>query len=314
MNILVTGGAGFIGSHFVLRHVENYPDDTVVVLDLLTYAADKAFLDPVADKITFVEGDIADQALVKRLVEEHGIDTIVDFAAESHVDNSISDATPFLHTNVIGVQSLIEVVKEYPDLLYLHVSTDEVYGDLAEGDPPCTEESPLRPSNPYSASKAAGDLLVLAAIRTHGIRARITRCTNNYGPHQADEKFLPTILRHAMRDEKIPVYGDGKQKRDWLYVTDHTDAIETVLQKGEDSTVYLVSADAERENIETAKLVLDALEKSHDLIEHVTDRPGHDVRYALDSSNTRALGWKPLVSFEQGLQETIAWYEKRYAS
>lgn len=312
MNILVTGGAGFIGSHFVIRHCESYPDDSVVVLDLLTYAADQSFLDSVSDKIAFVQGDIADQGLVTRLVEEHNINAIVDFAAESHVDNSISDATPFLHTNVIGVQSLIEVVKAHPEVLYLHVSTDEVYGDLKDDEPNCTEDSPLRPSNPYSASKAAGDLLVLAAVRTHGIRARITRCTNNYGPHQADEKFLPTIIRNALSDSKIPVYGEGKQKRDWLYVTDHTDAIELALQKGKDGKMYLVSADSERENIDTAKGVLDALEKSHDLIEFVTDRPGHDWRYGLDSSSSRALGWQPKVNFEEGLQKTIEWYQGRY--
>ena len=308
MNILVTGGAGFIGSHYVLRHCESFPDDTVVVLDKLTYAADKSFLDPVSDAITFVEGDIADQALVTKLVEEHNIDTIVDFAAETHVDNSISDATPFLHTNVMGVQSLIEVVKAHPKVLFLHVSTDEVYGDVADGEPGCTVDSPLRPSNPYSASKASGDLLVLAAVRTHGIRARITRCTNNYGPHQAGEKFLPTIIRNAQSDKPIPVYGEGKQKRDWLYVTDHTDAIELVLEKGEDGGVYLISADDEVANIDTAKRVLDAVGKPHDLIEFVTDRPGHDWRYALDSSNTRALGWAPQVSFAEGLEKTVGWY------
>lgn len=311
-NLLVTGAAGFIGSHFVLRHVEKHPEDSIVVLDLLTYAADKSFLDSVIDKITFVEGDIADQALVTKLVEEHAIDTIVNFAAESHVDNSISDATPFLHTNVIGVQSLIEVVKQHPDILLLHISTDEVYGDVAEGDPPCDLNSPLRPSNPYSAAKAGGDLLVLAAVRTHGIRARMTRCTNNYGPHQADEKFLPTVIRSVLSDKQIPIYGDGKQKRDWLYVTDHTDAVELVLEKGEDGNVYLISADSERENIDTATTVLDAIGKSHDLISYVTDRPGHDRRYALDSSTIRSLGWEPKVHFEEGLKETIAWYKEKY--
>lgn len=311
-NLLVTGGAGFIGSHFVLRHREKHPQDKIVVLDLLTYAADKSYLDAVMEKITFVEGDIADQKLVAKLVEEHTIDTIVNFAAESHVDNSISDATPFLHTNVIGVQSLIEVVKQHPHVLLLHISTDEVYGDVADGEEPCDVRSPLRPSNPYSAAKAGGDLLVLAAVRTHGIRARITRCTNNYGPHQAGEKFLPTVIRSVLNDEQIPVYGDGKQKRDWLFVTDHTDAIELVLEKGEDGHVYLISADSERENIATAKAVLDALGKPHDLISFVKDRPGHDRRYALDSSTIRNLGWEPKVSFDDGLKETIAWFKERY--
>lgn len=312
MNLLITGGAGFIGSHFVLRHVAMHPQDHIVVLDLLTYAADRSFLDPVADAITFVEGDIADQKLVTRLLEEHAIDAVVDFAAETHVDNSISDATPFLHTNVIGVQSMIEAIRTRPDTLYLHVSTDEVYGEVRDGDPPCIAESRLCPGNPYSASKASGDLLVQAAVRTHGIRARITRCTNNYGPHQADEKFLPTVIRHALRGKPIPVYGEGKQKRDWLYVTDHTDAIEAVLYKGEDNNIYLISADDERPNLETVQRALDALKLPHDLISFVKDRPGHDWRYALHSGNTRALGWSPKVSFEEGLRATIAWYKKKY--
>lgn len=313
MNLLVTGAAGFIGSHFVLRHVKNHPDDEIVVLDKLTYAADKSFLDPVEDQITFVEGDIADQALVTRLVEDHSIDTIINFAAESHVDNSISDATPFLHTNVIGVQSLVEVVKAHPAILLLHISTDEVYGDVADGAPPCNLNSPLRPSNPYSAAKAGGDLLLMASVRTHGIRARMTRCTNNYGPHQADEKYLPTVIRNVLSDQQIPIYGNGKQKRDWLFVTDHTDAVELVLQKGEDGKTYLISADDERENVQTATEVLDAIDKSHDLISFVKDRPGHDIRYALDNSSAKSLGWSPKVSFEEGLKETIDWYKQKYS-
>ena len=313
MNLLVTGGAGFIGSHFVLRHVDQHPDDHVVVLDKLTYAADKSFLDPVSDAISFIEGDIADQKLVESIVHDHKVDVIVDFAAETHVDNSIAEAAPFLHTNVIGVQALIEVVRKHPALLFLHVSTDEVYGDQSESDHPREPDSPLKPSNPYSASKASGDLLVLAAIRTHNIRARITRCSNNYGPHQAAEKFLPVVIQHALHDQSIPVYGEGKQKRDWLYVTDHTDAIETVLQNGEDGKIYLIGADDERPNIETAKMVLDALGKSHDLISFVTDRPGHDWRYILDSSSTRDLGWKPQVTFADGLREMIEWYTTHFA-
>jgi len=311
MNILVTGGAGFIGSHFVLRHVEQFPNDAVVVLDKLTYAADKSFLDPVADRITFIEGDIADQNLVEKIVQGHSIQTIVDFAAETHVDNSIDDAMPFIHTNILGMHSLIEVCKKNPTILFLHISTDEVYGEVKDGEPPCEVDEPLRPGNPYSASKAAGDLMLLAAVRTFGIKARITRCTNNYGPHQASEKFLPTVIRSVLSDQKIPVYGEGKQKRDWLYVTDHTDAVELVLEKGHDGNIYLISADDERANVDTAKHVLDALGKSHDLISFVKDRPGHDWRYALDSSNTRALGWKPKVSFEEGLAQTVEWYKER---
>ena len=316
MNLLVTGAAGFIGSHFVLRHSAAHPSDAIVVLDKLTYAADKSFLDPIAEQITFVEGDIADQALVTGLVEENQIDTIVNFAAESHVDNSISDATPFLHTNVIGTQALIEVVKAHPEVRLLHISTDEVYGDVSDDDPSCKTEDPLRPSSPYSASKAAAELLVQAAIRTFGIQAVITRCTNNYGPHQADEKFIPTVIRKALNDEPIPVYGTGKNKRDWIHVGDHCDAVEILLGvdwSTDQRTVFNVGIDREYENLEVAKLILDILGKPHDLISFVEDRKGHDWRYAVDSSETRTLGWAPQVEFTEGLKQTIDWYTKKYS-
>lgn len=326
MQLLVTGAAGFIGSHFVLRHVAQYPQDRIVVLDLLTYAGKKEYLEPVLDRITFVQGDIADQALVSSLVEEHGIETIVNFAAETHVDNSISDATPFLHTNVIGTQALIEVVKTHPGIRLLHISTDEVYGDLSDADAPRKVGDPLFPSSPYAASKASAELLVMAAMRTFGIHACVTRCTNNYGPHQADEKFIPTIIRSALRDAPIPVYGNGRNKRDWIYVTDHCDALETILRtpwafwderlqstnphgRPGGGHFFNIGIDREWENIEVVRLVLDCLGKPHELISFVKDRPGHDWRYALDSSATRALGWAPKVSFEQGIRETIAWYK-----
>jgi dTDP-glucose 4,6-dehydratase len=316
MNLLVTGAAGFIGSHFVLRYVASHPDDSVVVLDKLTYAADKSFLDPIAEKITFVEGDIADQELVGKLVIDHSIDTIVNFAAESHVDNSISDATPFLHTNVIGTQAIIEVVKANPKVRLLHISTDEVYGDVGDDDPSCTVDDKLNPSSPYSASKAASEMLVLAAIRTFDIQAVITRCTNNYGPHQADEKFIPTVIRNALQDQPVPIYGTGKNKRDWIYVGDHCDAIETLLTvdwKADQRSIFNVGIDREFENIEVAKMILTLLDKPHDLITFVEDRKGHDWRYAVDSSGTRTLGWSPKMDFEQGLKETIDWYKKKYA-
>ena len=316
MNLLVTGAAGFIGSHFVLRHIKNHPEDTIVVLDKLTYAADKSLLDPIAEQITFVEGDIADQDLMTKLVEDHSIDTIINFAAESHVDNSISDATPFLHTNVIGTQAIIEVVKAHPDVRLLHVSTDEVYGDVGDDDPSCKVTDTLRPSSPYSASKAAAEMLVLAAIRTFAIQAVITRCTNNYGPHQADEKFIPTVIRNALADNPIPIFGTGKNKRDWIYVGDHCDAIETLLTvdwKSDQRTIFNVGIDREFENIEVAKMILTLLGKSHDLISFVEDRKGHDWRYAVDSSETRTLGWAPKMDFEAGLKETIDWYKSKYA-
>lgn len=331
MKLLITGGAGFIGSHFTLRHVAAHPEDTVVVLDKLTYAADKSLLDTVAGVITFMEGDIADQKLVAKIVEGFNIDTIVNFAAESHVDNSISDATPFLHTNVVGTQAIIEVVKTHSGVRLLHISTDEVFGDIADDAAPCNVGDALSPSSPYAASKAAAEMMVLAAMRTFRIHACISRCTNNYGPHQADEKFIPTVIRHALKDEKIPVYGDGKNKRDWLYVTDHCDALEAILatswafwdpevpsvnprHEPGSGHIFHISADDERENIAVATMTLDALGKPQNLIAFVTDRPGHDWRYALDSSNTRKLGWKPKVSFEEGLKTTAEWYVAKYLS
>jgi len=313
MQLLVTGGAGFIGSHFAVRHVEANPGDRVVVLDSLTYAADRSFLAPVESRITFVEGDIADPVILERLVVEHGIEAIVNFAAETHVDRSIQNAVPFLHSNVLGVQAMIELLRRHPKLLLVHVSTDEVYGDLKDGDPPFTLASPLRPSSPYAATKAAGDLLLLAARRTYGVRVRITRCTNNYGPHQDRSKFLPVVISRALAGQKIPVYGQGKQKRDWLYVTDHTDAVELVLRKGEDGGVYLIGADDERPNVEVAKIVLRILGKPESLIQFVTDRPGHDWRYALDASSAKALGWRAAVSFEEGVARTVAWFRQKAA-
>ncbi|MDD5026147.1 MAG: dTDP-glucose 4,6-dehydratase [Candidatus Peribacteraceae bacterium] len=316
MNILVTGGAGFIGSHFVLRHCAQFPKDRLVVLDKLTYAADRHFLDPVKDQITFIEGDIADQTIVFNLLKEKKIDTVVDFAAETHVDNSICDPGPFLQTNVLGVQNLINACRAYPQIRFLHVSTDEVYGDVGDGGQPRTVEDSLIPSSPYAASKAAGDLLIIAAMRTYGIHAAITRCTNNYGPHQAAEKFIPTIIRAALADKPIPVYGNGRNKRDWLFVTDHCDAVEKILSTDwafADATIHSghlfnISADDERENLAVVRAILEILGKPENLISFVSDRPGHDWRYALDSSPTRALGWAPKVPFEKGLEETVQWY------
>lgn len=328
MKLLVTGGAGFIGSHFVLRHVASHPKDTMVVLDKMTYAANPKFLDSVKSKITIVEGDIADQNLVSSLIEKHGIDTIINFAAESHVDNSINDATPFLHTNVIGVQALIEVLKKHKNVRMLHISTDEVYGDISDEDAPRKVEDPLFPSSPYAASKASSEMLLLAAMRTFKLHICISRCTNNYGPHQASEKFIPTVIRTALADKPIPVYGNGKNKRDWLYVTDHCNAIETILKTDwafwDDKVastnptdtpgsghIFNVGIDREFENIEVAKMILDILGKPHSLLSFVPDRKGHDWRYAVDSSNTRKLGWKPTVSFEDGLKKTVEWYKNR---
>ncbi len=329
MNLLVTGGAGFIGSHFVLRHKEAAPDDTIVVLDKLTYAGNKAFLDSVIDRIRFVQGDIADPELVRALVTKYAIDTIINFAAETHVDRSIKNAVPFLHTNILGVQALIEVCRAYPEVRLFHISTDEVYGDIEDKDPPRKVSDLLLPSSPYAASKAAGEMLLMAGMRTFGIKACVSRCTNNYGPHQAGEKFIPTVIRSALENKPIPVYGKGKNKRDWLYVADHCDALEKILatpwafddtlsnpdgSKAKSGHLFNISADNEYENIDVAKMILKVMGKPESLISFVTDRPGHDWRYALDSSNTRALGWKPKVSFEEGLKKTVEWYKSPKAS
>jgi len=323
MRLLVTGGAGFIGSHFVLRHSEQCLTDSLVVLDKLTYAGDRSLLDPVQDRIAFVQGDIADQELVQRLVAEHRVDTIVNFAAETHVDNSIAEAAPFLHTNVIGTQALIEVCKRNPGLRLLHISTDEVYGDIDDNDPPRTVGDPLAPSSPYAASKAAAEMLVMAAMRTFGIHACVTRCTNNYGPHQADEKFIPVVIRHALRNEPVPIYAQGKNKRDWLYVTDHCDALELLLRTpwafhddaiGGAGHFFNISADTEQENIAVARMILDLLGKPHNLLSFVQDRPGHDWRYALNSDAIRKLGWAPAVSFPEGIKRTVAWYQRKYGA
>lgn len=313
MKLLVTGAAGFIGSHFVLRHVATHPTDHIVVLDKLTYAADKAYLEPVAKKIIFQKGDIADTALVASLVAEHGIDTIVNFAAETHVDRSIVDAHPFLHTNVLGVQSILDVCRAHPQVKLLHVSTDEVYGDLTDDEQPKKIDDALKPSSPYAASKASGDFLVLAAARTHGLKAVISRCTNNFGPHQAKEKFIPTVIRMALTDKPVPIYAEGKNKRDWLFVTDHCDALEVILASStafDSCKVFHVSADSERRNLDVAKEILKILGKPESLLTFVKDRPGHDWRYALDSSDTKKLGWKPSIIFEDGLRETVEWCKK----
>ncbi len=313
-SILITGAAGFIGSHFALEHARAHPSDSIVVLDKLTYAADRTYLDPIANHITFIVGDIADPVLVAKILKDHAIDTIVNFAAETHVDRSISDPSPFLHTNVTGVQNLLNICRTYPSVRLLHVSTDEVYGDLRDRDAPKKTDDPLRPSSPYAASKAAGDLLVQASARTYGIKAAISRCTNNFGPHQASEKFIPTVIRCALNDQPIPIYASGKNKRDWLYVTDHCSALEAILAHGaafDSCSTFNVSADSEKENLDVAKAILKILKKPESLLSFVQDRLGHDWRYALDSSGTRMLGWKPVISFEEGLTKTVEWYRNR---
>jgi len=305
MKLLVTGGAGFIGSHFVKRALAAGND--VVVLDKLTYSGNKANLD--GCEAGFVEADICDADSVRRAAE--GCDAIVNFAAETHVDRSILGAAEFVQTNVFGSVVLTEVARDL-EIRLVHVSTDEVYGDLDRGGS-VVEDDPLRPSSPYSASKAAGDLQVLAAVRTFGVNASITRGSNTYGPNQYPEKLIPLFVTNALDGEPLPVYGDGRQIRDWLHVEDHAAAIDLVLREGKAGEIYNVGGGEEVENIEITGRILELTGADANLVRHVADRPGHDRRYALDWSKARALGWQPRRRLEEALPETVAWYRENRA-
>ncbi len=323
-NILVTGGAGFIGSNFVQYILEHSDIVRVLNLDLLTYAGNLANLKKCENdkRYTFVRGDIRNRDLLNQLFVEYEIDTVVHFAAESHVDRSITEPEIFLTTNVLGTQALLDAAKdawklepdnkysqEYKeDVRFLQVSTDEVYGALGK-EGMFTESTPLAPNSPYSASKASADMVVRAYHNTFGLPVNITRCSNNYGPYQFPEKLIPLMIHNAQNDKALPVYGDGMQVRDWLHVKDHCAAIWTVLQKGRIGEVYNVGGNNEKANIEIVKLILQQLGKPESLIEYVQDRPGHDRRYAIDNTKiTTELGWQPEYTFEQGIQETIEWY------
>ncbi len=308
--LLVTGGCGFIGSNFVRLEVESYPDVEVTNLDALTYAGNPDNLADLADhpRYRFVKGDVADAPLVRALLAE-GFDAVVHFAAESHVDRSIGDATPFLHTNVVGTQTLLDAARLAGTPRYVQVSTDEVYGTLAPDDPPFTETTPLAPNSPYAASKAGADLLVRAAHHTHGMDTVITRCSNNYGPYQFPEKLIPLFITNALSDTPLPVYGDGRQVRDWIHVMDHCRGVDAALRRGRAGAIYNFGGRSERYNLDVTHLVLKLTGKPATLIRHVTDRPGHDRRYAVECGLAeRELGWRPTVSFEEGLAETVAWY------
>ncbi len=315
MNILVTGGAGFIGSnfvHLVLRETQH----RIVNFDLLTYAGRRANCaeHEGSNRYAFVQGDIADAAAVRRVIAEHAIDAIVNFAAESHVDRSIHDASSFIRTNILGTQVLLDIAREAKIGRFVHVSTDEVYGDLQADEPAFTEQSPIKPSSPYAASKASADLLVLAAFRTHAYPAVITRCSNNYGPYQFPEKFIPLAISRARAGEPIPVYGQGTNVRDWIQVEDHCRGVLAALERGKPGRVYNFGGEAERQNIEVVKTILKLLGCPETLLRFVTDRPGHDLRYAMNFARAKAeLGWQPRVTFETGLRDTIAWYEKNEA-
>lgn len=313
MKILVTGGAGFIGGNFVQHMVNKYPQDKIINLDLLTYAGNLETLKPVEDKpnYKFVRGDIADRDFVMDLFDRERPDHVVNFAAESHVDRSITDPGVFVRTNVMGTQVLLDASKEYGVQRYHQVSTDEVYGDLPLDRPDLFfhEDTPLHTSSPYSSSKASADLFVLAYERTYGLPVTISRCSNNYGPYHFPEKLIPLIISRALADEKLPVYGKGENVRDWLHVSDHCEAIDLILHKGKPGEVYNVGGHNEKTNLEVVKTILKALDKPESLIEFVTDRPGHDLRYAIDPTKLETeLGWKPKYTFETGIRQTIDWY------
>jgi dTDP-glucose 4,6-dehydratase len=310
MNLLVTGGAGFIGSNFIRYILDTYPEYRVVNLDKLTYAGNLENLtgidkDP---RYAFEKGDICDKSRVQMCIVRYDIDMIVHFAAESHVDRSILGASEFVQTNVVGTNVLLEVVKELKLKRFLQVSTDEVYGSLGAAGL-FTEETSLHPNSPYSASKASADMLALAYHHTFGLPIVVTRCSNNYGPYQFPEKLIPLMIANALNDKPLPVYGDGKNVRDWLHVRDHCSAIDTVLHRGRIGEVYNIGGNNEKVNIEIVKLILQNLGKPESLITYVEDRLGHDRRYAIDSGKIQnELGWKPVYTFERGIAETIQWY------
>lgn len=322
-NILVTGGAGFIGSNFVKYMLETY-DYNIINIDALTYAGNLENLTDVENnfKYKFIKADIRDREVLNRIFDEYHIDTVVNFAAESHVDRSIEDPELFLSTNVLGTQALLDTAKKYwkinPEnkhcrlfkegVKYLQVSTDEVYGTLGKNGM-FTETTPLAPNSPYSASKTSADLIVRAYHETFGMPINITRCSNNYGPYQFPEKLIPLMINNCLNDKALPVYGDGMQIRDWLHVKDHCTGIDTVLHKGKIGEIYNIGGNNEKANLEIVKLIINNLGKSEELIKYVQDRPGHDRRYAIDNTKiTTELGWSPSYTFEQGIKETIEWY------
>jgi dTDP-glucose 4,6-dehydratase len=306
MKLLIAGGAGFIGSTYVRLRLERQPGDTVRVLDKLTYAGRRENLEGLpAERFELVEGDIADREVAGGAV--HGCDAVVNFAAESHVDRSIESPGEFIQTEVFGTYVLLEAARD-AGIRHLQVSTDEVYGDLEQGS--ATETSPLEPSSPYSASKAGGDLLVSAFARTYGAEALIIRASNNYGPRQHPEKLIPLCILNALAGDPLPVYGDGMQVRNWLYVEDCCSAIDTVLDRGEPAQVYNVGGPDELPNIDVVKRILELTGRDESLIEHVRDRPGHDRRYSLSSERLRGLGWEPAVAFAEGIERTVSWYRE----
>lgn len=313
MKIIVTGGAGFIGGNFVHYMLGKYNDYQIICLDALTYAGNMETIEPVMDNphFTFIKGDIADREFIYQLFEQENPDIIVNFAAESHVDRSIENPGIFLQTNVVGTGVLLDACRKFGIQRYHQVSTDEVYGDLPLDRPDLffTEGTPIHASSPYSASKASSDLMVQAYHRTFGIPVTISRCSNNYGPYHFPEKLIPLMIANALADKELPVYGKGENVRDWLYVEDHCSAIERIIHDGKVGEVYNVGGHNEKTNLEVVQVILKELGKSEDLIHYVTDRPGHDMRYAIDPSKIKAeLGWEPTTCFDEGIKKTIKWY------
>lgn len=313
MKILVTGGCGFIGSNFIRYFLKTYPDYSLINVDKLTYAGNLENLSDISHspRYHFIRGDIAEAPRIEELINK-GVDAIVNFAAESHVDRSIEDPGTFMRTNVLGTFILLETVRKFSprqQIRFMHISTDEVYGSLGETGA-FTEETPLAPNSPYAASKTAADMMVRAYHRTYGLPALITRCSNNFGPYQFPEKLIPLMISNAIEGKELPIYGDGMYIRDWIYVEDHCRALDRVLHHGREGEVYNIGGRSERTNLFVAQTILDRLGKSHSLIRFVTDRPGHDRRYAIDFSKIEGeLGWRPSLSFEEGIGRTVEWYD-----
>ncbi len=310
MKLLVTGGAGFIGSNFIRHMLEIYPDLEIINYDILTYAGNLDNLKGIdkQPRYTFIKGDICDQALVNAALSKFPVDAIVHFAAESHVDRSITDPSAFVKTNVLGTHTLLEAARKHSVPKFIHISTDETYGSIMDGS--FKETDILSPSSPYSASKAGSDLLALSYFTTYHLPVIVTRCTNNFGPYQFPEKLIPLFITNLLEGKKVPVYGSGKNIRDWIHVNDHCCAVEFLLDNGVPGEVYNIGGGHEMTNLEITDQILELLGKDTSMIEYVTDRPGHDFRYSLDSSKLRKMGWKPRYSFDDALVDTVAWYKQ----
>jgi len=310
MKILVTGGAGFIGSNFIRYMLDAHPDLEIVNYDILTYAGNLNNLKGIDKqaRYTFIKGDICDQNLVNATLKKHPVDAIVHFAAESHVDRSITDPSAFVKTNVLGTHTLLEAARKHSVPKFIHISTDETYGSIMKGS--FKETDILSPSSPYSASKAGSDLLALSYFTTYHLPVMVTRCTNNFGPYQFPEKLIPLFITNLLKGKKVPVYGTGKNIRDWIHVNDHCRAVEFLLDHGVPGEVYNIGGGHEKTNLEITDKILEILGKDESMVEYVTDRPGHDFRYSLDCSKLRKMGWKPRYSFDDALEETVSWYRE----